>query len=80
MLIVVMTSSANVTTAGLDLTVPFIPEHVTHAVALVMAHTTLTVIPVTKITLFNQEMSAFVKISGVEKTVASIRVTAQNTV
>ena len=80
MLIVVIGSNANVTTAGLEMTVQFILAHVTHAVALVMAHTTLTVIPATKLTLFNQEMSAFVKISGVEKTVASIRVTAQNTV
>jgi hypothetical protein len=80
MLIVVMTSVANVITDGLDLTVQFTPPHVTHAVALVMAHTTHTVILATKITLFNPEKNAFVKISGVEKTVASTRVTAQNTV
>ena len=73
MLTEAMTTHAFVTKTGPELTVLYTPAPVTHAVALATGHTTPTVMPVTRIIPYNQEMSAYVKMTGEVKTVASGR-------
>ena len=74
------TSSAHVTTAGQELTVPLTQEPVILAVSLATDHTTLTVMNATNCTPCNLAMSAYVKMTGVEKTVVSGRETVMHTV
>jgi len=76
----VMTSAASVTPAGQELTVALSQEPVILAVSLATDHTTPTVMNATNCTPCNPAMSAYVKMTGVEKTVASGRANVMHTV
>ena len=76
----VTTSAAFVTEAGQELTVPLSQEPVILAVSLATDHTTLTVMNATNCTPCNPAMNVYVKMTGVEKTVASGRESVMHTV